>query len=65
MAKKSYWGKYKGIDVYQSGDVFYASVPRGVTSRLMKVNGSECNSMEKIKEYIDNNLKTLKYGREI
>ena len=66
--KKHYCGRYKGIDVWQVGQIignnwygdFYVTIPRGVTKRNTKVKGSVCRSLEAVKTYIDNNLETLK-----
>lgn len=66
--KKHYCGRYKGIDVWQVGQIignnwygdFYVTIPRGVTKRNTKVKDSVCRSLEAVKTYIDNNLETLK-----
>ena len=66
--KKSYCGKYKGIDIWQYGSMignnwygdFYVTIPRGATKRNMKVKDSVCRSLEAVKEYIDNHLEELK-----
>jgi hypothetical protein len=69
MDKKSYCGKYKGIDVWQYGCMignnwygdFYVTIPRG--KRNMKVKDSVCRSLKAVKEYINRNLVTLQ-GKE-
>ena len=65
--KKSYCGKYKGIDVWQYGCMignnwygdFYVTVPRGKSRRDMKVKDSVCRSMKAVKDYIDRHLEEL------
>lgn len=65
--KKSYCGKYKGIDVWQYGCMigynwygdFYVTVPRGKSRRDMKVKDSVCRSMKAVKEYVDRHLEEL------
>lgn len=65
--KKSYCGKYKGIDVWQYGCMignnwygdFYATVPRGKSRRDMKVKDSVCRSLKAVKDYIDRHLEEL------
>ena len=66
--KKSYCGKYKGIDVWQYGCMignnwygdFYVTVPRGKSRRNMKIEESTCRSLKAVKEYIDRHLDELK-----
>ena len=66
--KKTYCGRYKGIDVWQYGSMignnwygdFYVTIQRGATKRNMKVKDSVCRSLEAVKGYIDRNLETLK-----
>ena len=65
--KKSYCGKYKGIDVWQYGCMignnwygdFYVTVPRGKSRRNMKVEASTCRSLKAVKDYIDRHLEEL------
>ncbi len=65
--KKSYCGKYKGIDVWQYGCMignnwygdFYVTVPRGKSRRDMKVKDSVYRSMKAVKDYIDRHLEEL------
>lgn len=65
--KKSYCGKYKGIDVWQYGMMigngwygdFYVTVPRGKSRRDMKVKDSVCRSLKAVKDYIDRHLEEL------
>lgn len=64
--KKHYCGKYKGIDVWQLGcmignnwyGTFYCT--RRKNGRNYKVNDSECRSLDRLKEYINNHLEELK-----
>ena len=66
--KKSYCGRYKGIDVWQYGCMignnwygdFYVTVPRGKSRRDMKVKDSVCRSLEAVKDYINRHLDELK-----
>jgi len=66
--KKSYCGRYKGIDVWQYGCMignnwygdFYVTVPRGKSRRAMKVKDSVCRSLEAVKDYINRHLDELK-----
>jgi len=66
--KKSYCGRYKGIDVWQYGCMignnwygdFYVTVPRGKSRRNMKIEESTCRSLKAVKEYIDRHLDELK-----
>ena len=65
---KHYCGKYKGVDVWQYGNMignnwygeFYVTVPRGNSRRNMKVKNSVCRSLEGVKDYINRNLETLR-----
>lgn len=65
--KKSYCGKYKGIDVWQYGCMigynwygdYYVTIPRGKSRRDMKVKDSVCRSLEAVKSYIDRNIEKL------
>ena len=66
--QKHYCGKYKGIDVWQYGQIigsnwygeFYITVPRGKTRRNMKVKDSVCRSLGSIKDYINKHIEELK-----
>ena len=66
--KKTYCGRYKGIDVWGYGCMignnwygeYYVTIPRGKTNRRMKVKGSVRRCIEDVKRYIDENLETLK-----
>lgn len=66
--KKSYCGRYKGIDVWQCGQMignnwygdFYVTVPRGKTRRNMKVKDSVCRSLDGVKDYIKRHIDELK-----
>ena len=66
--KKHYCGKYKGIDVWQSGMMigngwygdFYVTVPRGKSRRGMKVKDSVCRSIDALKDYVNKHFDELK-----
>lgn len=66
--KKTYIGRYKGIDVWGYGCMignnwygeYYVTIPRGKTMRRMKVKNSVRKCIEDVKRYIDENLETLK-----
>jgi hypothetical protein len=66
--KKHYCGKYKGIDVWQIGQIigsnwygdYYVTVPRGATRRNMKVKDSVCRTLAAVKGYIDRNRDELR-----
>ena len=65
--KKHYCGRYKGIDVWQCGQMigdnwygtFYVTIRKGKSGRRMKVKDSECRSWESLKEYINKNINDL------
>ena len=64
--KKTYCGKYKGVDVWQFGCMignnwygdFYATKRKN--GRNYKVKDSVCRSLDDVKKYIDNHLEELK-----
>ena len=64
--KKTYCGRYKGINIWQFGQIigsnwygdFYCT--RRKNGRNYKVKDSVCKTLDDIKEYIDNHLDELK-----
>lgn len=65
-SKLHYCGKYKGIKVWQDGEIigqnwygtFHCSKTKN--GRNYKVKDSQCRSLDAIKEYIDRHLDELK-----
>ena len=65
--KKTYCGRYKGINVWQYGCMignnwygdFYVTIPRGKSKRQMKVKDSVCKSLSELKRYVDVHLDEL------
>jgi hypothetical protein len=65
--KKTYCGRYKGINVWQYGCMignnwygdFYVTIPRGKSKRQMKVKDSVCKSLSELKQYVDAHLDEL------
>ena len=65
--KKTYCGRYKGINVWQYGCMigngwygdFYVTIPRGKSKRQMKVKDSVCKSLSELKRYVDAHLDEL------
>lgn len=66
--KKTYIGRYKGIDVWGYGCMignnwygdYYITIPRGKSKRRMKVKNSISKSIEEVKGYIDRHIDELK-----
>ena len=65
--KKTYCGRYKGINVWQYGCMignnwygdFYVTIPRGESKRQMKVKDSVRSSLYELKRYVDAHLDEL------
>lgn len=68
--KKSYCGRYRGVDVYANGQMignnwygeYYAVIKRGASKRRMKIKESVSEALKGVIRYIDEHMEKFNTG---